>query len=439
MIALLNRLLRPHPDEVAQGVWFQEEARAMRVSLLMFVGYSLFWLSITVLIADAHPLSVNIANIGTTTFLLVVIVALLLYLMRRPYRRWFKYGLLLLAIAGVTLIQFLYHIDMGYSATLKAPTFMTYFAFLAVAALFFSIRYQITVGTTIIVMYAGLLASMILLEPVQFGTPLELFTTPRINFVYQLLRLGYILAFMLVAVVLVVNVRRLVRLRVAEAEQALAERVAREKTQSLLERYFTPEIAQYLAEHPQEIGGVSQRVTVLFCDLRGFTALSERIGPAESVRLLNMVFERLVNIVFKHRGTLDKFIGDGMLVSFGTPTPAPDDALRAAQAALEMVEAVRGLGGEYALMLGTAIHTGDAIFGNIGSPRRMELTVIGDVVNTTSRIEALNKEFGTSVLVSEETYREIADKVRAREMPSQALRGKVEAVRLYAVDGLVAA
>jgi adenylate cyclase len=222
-------------------------------------------------------------------------------------------------------------------------------------------------------------------------------------------------------------------MRVEEVSNALREKVQRERTQKLFERYFTTRIARYLAEHPPELGGKKQRVTVMICDLRRFTALSEKLGPAESVSLLNRLFESLVAIVFKYNGTLDKFLGDGMLVVFGVPEPRPDDAMRAVCAARDMVEKVREIGRDRDLEMGVAINTGDVIFGNIGSSQRMEFTIIGDTVNTTARMEAMNKSFGTSIIVSEETRRALDDTVLVQALPEGLLRGKSDRVKLFKV------
>jgi adenylate cyclase len=434
MLESLKRLIKPHPDEIEQGIWFQEEARAERIANLMRIGYLLFWLPSVIAIAPNHPPCANFANIGLSILWLVGAAGYHLYLLRHPYRASYKYLSTLVDVTIITAILFLYHYDMGYSTTLKAPPFMNYLAVLLLAALRFNVRFPIYTGVLAFLAYGGLLVFMIITQPVEFGTPLELFTTSRINFVYQLIKLQYIVVFTLAGFVLVLNVQRLVRLRVAEAERALAEKVEREKAQNLLERYFTPEIARYLSEHPPEMGGASQPATVLLCDLRGFTAYSERIGPAESVRLLNNLFERLVAVVFRHEGTLDKFLGDGMLVVFGTPSPRDDDAYRAVQTGRDMLAVIAETQDELPLALGVAIHSGEVIFGNIGSPQRMELTIIGDVVNTVSRIEALNKEFGTNLILSETTYQQIPGSVKVRELPERGLRGKAESIRLYTLD-----
>jgi len=261
-------------------------------------------------------------------------------------------------------------------------------------------------------------------------SPIDMFTTPAISLTYQVYRLAYLLALAILTIILGHNVRRLVALRAREAEHAAAERVHREQVQGLFARYFSSEIASYLSKFPQDLGGRLLPVTVAVIDVRGFTTRSERMGPEASVAFLNSLFELLVAIVFRHRGTLDKFLGDGMLVVFGTPESKSDDADRALLAATEMVLAAR----QRDVKIGVGLHSGEVLFGNIGSPQRMELTVIGDAVNSASRIEGLNRKLGTELLVSETTWSQLSHPPRAERLASQELRGRAGKLVLYAPE-----
>jgi adenylate cyclase len=198
-----------------------------------------------------------------------------------------------------------------------------------------------------------------------------------------------------------------------------------------LERYFTPQVARHLLENPQALGGRLQEATIVVADVRNFTRLSESLGPEKTVQFLNALFEKMIGIVFKHGGTLDKFLGDGMLIAFGVPHPHPDDALRAMRAAVEMVDAAETVGDWTGVTLGCAIHSGEVLMGNVGAPSRMEFTVIGDVVNTACRMEQFNKQFQTAILLSHVTYERLKDGIEARAMPSTGIRGKSEPVYLY--------
>jgi adenylate cyclase len=190
------------------------------------------------------------------------------------------------------------------------------------------------------------------------------------------------------------------------------------------------------------LGGEKRELTVLFCDIRGFTSMSETLAPEELVRLLNIYFTAMTNKVFDHKGSLDKYIGDAIMAVFGAPVADPRHARLACRAALDMAAALQGLEGEWRraglavldLGIGIGINTGPAIAGNMGSEKRFNYTVTGDAVNVASRIEALNKTYGTSILVSESTYEQAQDELpRAREIDRVRVRGRAQLVKLYEV------
>jgi len=206
-------------------------------------------------------------------------------------------------------------------------------------------------------------------------------------------------------------------------------------------RYVSKQVAEAILNGRLELGGERKRATVLISDIRNFTAISEKFPPEEVVDFLNEYFSEMVSVVTKYEGTLDKFIGDALLAVFGAPIAHPDDAKRAVFVALEMQEKLKEFNkkrvkkGKSAIRIGIAVHTGNLVAGNIGSEVRMEYTVIGDTVNLTSRLEPLNKQFGTKILISESTYSEVKDDIEVREIPAVELRGKEEKVKIYDVLG----
>jgi class 3 adenylate cyclase len=230
---------------------------------------------------------------------------------------------------------------------------------------------------------------------------------------------------------------------IAELGTALDEMVAglqeRDRVKEIFGRYVTTQISEEVLKGEVALGGQRRRVTILLSDIRNFTTMSERMAPEEVVSFLNDYFSEMVDAVFEHGGVLDKFIGDGMLAVFGSLDEKPDHARRAVRAALRMKVLLAKLNGERAVAgrppigIGIGIHTDDVIVGNIGSRRRLEYTVIGDGVNTCSRVEALNKEFATTILITEATHAEAGEEFECRLMPETALRGKTKALRVYEV------
>lgn len=186
-----------------------------------------------------------------------------------------------------------------------------------------------------------------------------------------------------------------------------------------------------------KLGGEEMFATILFTDIRGFSQLSEDHAPVDVVSLLNQYFATVTEIIHAHNGTIDKFIGDAVMAIFGVPVRRDDDAMQAVQAAKRIHEALPGLNAKLAamgfapLVLGTAIHTGVVVAGNIGSDHRMDYTVIGDAVNVTARIEELNKKYSTTILFSEST--KVLSKEDAEFVDQMVPRGRREPINLFTV------
>jgi adenylate cyclase len=187
-----------------------------------------------------------------------------------------------------------------------------------------------------------------------------------------------------------------------------------------------------------QLGGEKRELTVLFSDIRGFTTLAEAMAPEDLVKLMNEYFTVMTGKVFAHRGSLDKYIGDAIMAVFGAPVAEPQHAALACRSALDMVQALRALKENWrargipAIDIGIGINTGPMVVGNMGSASRFNYTVVGDAVNLASRIEHLNKEYGTNILVSEYTYLPLKDEFPlAREVDRVQVRGRAQPVHLF--------
>jgi adenylate cyclase len=218
----------------------------------------------------------------------------------------------------------------------------------------------------------------------------------------------------------------------------------RERVKSAFSRYVSHQVADAIlaSGNPTEMKGTRRRVTVLFSDIRGFTAMSEHLKPEEVVGVLNDYFERMVEIVFRNNGTLDKFIGDGLMAIFGAPAEDPDQEEHALRAALEMRQALSEIAVKIRerhgveLRIGMGINSGHAIVGNIGSSKRMEYTAIGDPVNLASRLESHTKELGVDLLISEYTAYGLQGSFskQLRKIGAVKVRGRNEEVTVYTCD-----
>jgi adenylate cyclase len=183
----------------------------------------------------------------------------------------------------------------------------------------------------------------------------------------------------------------------------------------------------------------------LFADVRGFTSLSENMSPEEVVSLLNEYFDKMIDAIFRYKGTLNKFLGDGFMAIFGAPADDPFQEEHAIYAALEMQNGVRELREKFEryhvkdFRIGIGINTGVAVVGNIGCEQRMEYTAVGDTVNTASRLESKTKELNVDTLVSEYTYVAVRNRFRFRKGDLLHVKGKAESIQVFSVEGPIEA
>jgi adenylate cyclase len=223
------------------------------------------------------------------------------------------------------------------------------------------------------------------------------------------------------------------------------EDISREKRmKTTMYRYLTPHVAEQVMALGEDALMVGERkeVTILFSDIRGYTTLTENLGAAEVVSLLNQYFETMVEAVFNHEGTLDKFIGDALMAVFGAPLPLTENhAWKAVQAALEMRRRLeefnlrRIIQAQPQIHIGIGLSSGEVVSGNIGSHKRMDYTVIGDGVNLSSRLEGVTKEYGCDIVLSEFTYQLCSDRIWVRQLDKIRVKGKYQAVNIYELIG----
>jgi adenylate cyclase len=213
----------------------------------------------------------------------------------------------------------------------------------------------------------------------------------------------------------------------------------KKKIRGAFQYYLTASVVEQMLRNPDKLrlGGEKKDLTVLFSDIRGFTQISERMTPETLVKFLNEYLTKMTDIVFKYDGLLDKYMGDAIMAIWGAPLDQPDHASRACYTALDMVDELKVLQGKWAaegmprLNIGIGVNAGPMVVGNMGSDRRFDYTVMGDSVNLGSRLEGLNKVYGTNIVVSEMTYERVREEILGRELDAVRVKGKDQPVKIH--------
>ncbi|MCJ7819249.1 MAG: adenylate/guanylate cyclase domain-containing protein, partial [Syntrophales bacterium] len=226
-------------------------------------------------------------------------------------------------------------------------------------------------------------------------------------------------------------------------QRFLAEERERERIRKTFESYVAPAVVQEMLKHPEQLrlGGERREITVLFTDIRGFTTMSENLDPEALVKLLHDFLNPMSNIIINQAGTIDKYMGDAIMALFGAPLTQTDHPHLACRAALEMVASLAALNQTWAeqgrppLKVGVGVNTGPVAVGNMGSDRLFDYTAIGDNVNLASRLEGLNKYYGTSILISDTTAEALENGFILRDVDLVRVKGKVQGVRIHELLG----
>lgn len=219
------------------------------------------------------------------------------------------------------------------------------------------------------------------------------------------------------------------------AYRAMTEEKDKKQIRETFGKYVSPQVVDQLVEFPPELGGVDKEISVLFSDIRGFTTLSENMTPQELVNHLNEYFTVMTDIIHEFNGTLDKYVGDEIMCFWGAPLPQVDHAVLSCHCALKQIKALAKLNASWPahkrINIGIGINSGIMTVGNMGSPGRMNYTLMGDNVNLGARLEGTNKQYGTKILISEYTYALVKDYFVVRELDNIRVKGKNKPVLIY--------
>jgi adenylate cyclase len=369
-------------------------------------------------------------------------------------RAWRKYAfmafdIVLLAFGALVRNPFLDYGGVPAQLDLRFESFLYFFIPLALSIFSFTPRFVLYTGACIAVVWLGAVAHIVfrpdtltLLDMPNYGTASIAEKSAYIlkpTFVHLANVAQEVVIALVVALMLAIGVSRQMSLVVRQ--------IATDRSRAALARYFSPNMVEEIATLERPLGEVrALKAGVLFADIVGFTSLSERLGPERTMALLRGFHGRMADAVFAHGGTVDKYIGDALMATFGTPQPKPDDALRALRCAQEMVGVVarwnreRVATGDAPVRIGIGLHYGPVVAGDMGDERRLEYAVIGDTVNVASRVEKLTRELGVEALVTGDAFEAARATITGgepvlvglRPAGTVAVRGRAEPVALWA-------
>ena len=323
-------------------------------------------------------------------------------------RGWLIAISVVIDIALLMVLIWSFHLQYGQPASfsLKAPTLLYVFIFIALRALRFEPRYVVMCGLT-----AAGGWSMLVLYTVMAEYPDTMITR---NYITYLTSNSVLLGAEFDKIISILMVTAIIAVALMRARRLLDRSVAEEAAARDLSRFFSPEIARQITQSEQRIRageGEARSAAIVSIDIRGFTALSNRLTPSQLIALLTDYESRMVAVIENHGGTVDKFLGDGILASFGAAVPSESyaaDALRAADglvAAADVWNGDRAAAGQEPIRIGVAVSSGRVIFGAVGADTRLEYTCIGEPVNLSAKLEKHNSTAGTRALADAETYR----------------------------------
>lgn len=423
--------------ERVESILHAQEMAGERLANRIRFAYGVLGLLMAVATAEINTPEANQVFLAQGASLVLLCLALFLVFRAWPdrYLPWLKYATITFDIAVV-------HLAVLATARNNSGVIEYFHSFFPLVLILWNLlaglRYSVA-ACLYSAAVTALMSSLVLAWVVQGElvpiSAASVWGENAINIADEGMRIVFVSLSGAVAGVLAHIARRLIR----RAEEESASRAALERQKARLSKYLGGDLAEVLVNEGFDLAGERRLATIMFTDIRNFTTMSQGTDPEETVRLLNAYFTEMVRIVFRYGGTLDKFLGDGLMAVYNAPFDRPHAPLRAVLTALEMVQAVdrlnQVLGTDPPLRMGAGIATGEVVAGNIGSSERMEYTVIGNSVNIAARLENLNRDLGTSIVISEATWREVSTWIPARPLPeSIKLKGLSGEHSLYAVD-----
>jgi len=414
---------------VEREIW-REAIRIERITNVFRLLIAAVGASILLFIRDSIPVqSVRAVYIGvgviTGHSILMAIVFFTPLSSNSPWFRAVRYVSSFIDILTISMVLWL----LGEYRTFKSHLFLVYFLFIALAAFRYSRPLTHFSAAVITAMYLGMFFVSSLTGRIAVGELAEEYTGSAISVVSIVNKITVVVLVSFIMSGIAKGYSKVIK-RVINSERiSMHQQEHAQYMRRVLMRYFTKEVAEHIIDGDHSLSGNRCEVTIMFCDFRNFSRLINSMPTEEVVGILNSYLSRMVDVVFAHHGTLDKYTGDGFMAVFGAPIGTENDTLNALYAALEIKACVARTNEKYkdviagGLDIGIGISTGEVIAGNIGSEKRLEYTGIGAPVNIAARLEGLNKRLHTSILIADSTYQKADRNVNVKECGAFKIHG----------------
>jgi adenylate cyclase len=424
-------------DVVGDDLYFEIlKSERVRVRALAILMGSLFtvslamvlfghdWIPGAVLLEQRVPLGTIAAFYGAAFAyeLLAHTVLGVVIAKRRRLPEAPRYGNALLETSIPTVMMVLLSGAVGPEIALNTPLPMAYFLFICLSTLRMTASLSIFTGCVAALEYAGL-------GLYYFG--IGSVSDPYVTSIWAVLTKAAVLV---IAGLVCGFVGTQIRRRLISSLETVTER---NRVVGMFGQYVSPAVVDQLLNQPVEGTGEERYVTIMFLDIRGFTAFAERRTPSEVVAYLNTLFATMIRLVNANNGIINKFLGDGFMACFGAPLSDGHDTQNAVRAALDIAQAVERMSADGTIAptrIGIGLHAGTAVTGSVGSEERREYTIIGDTVNLASRVEQLTKQYGVPLLVTDAVWQVVKADYEGRALDPVTVRGREEPVAIYAVS-----
>lgn len=413
-----------------------EETKGERIALLFMIfiatvgGFIIF-------ISRSQITKIAQLAFGITLPLFIV-YCITEYFMLKNFKKY-RYSIKFISSFLFGFIVFLNLLVLFGYRTYKTPIFSLFYLLIGLGALRYSARLSLF-STFISSVFIFLLVIIsILTKNVQFGNLQESYISNKVSLLWVIVNSVFMIMLGIIQYYIAERYRFVMRQSLVFEVDKIKKENEVNQIKTMFSRYVSMQVAEMLINNKHRIVNEKKYVTVLFCDIKDFTKISEEMEANEVVKMLNRFFSVMIEIIFYFHGTLDKFIGDALMAVFGAPISEGNDEINAVCTAIAMRKALillneeNKLKGYPSLNFRIGIDSGDAIAGNIGSEKRMEYTVIGHTVNCASRIEQSNKIFNTDILITKNTYDKIKDYLDYEKMPPLIIKGIEEKIETYHV------